>query len=239
MELFIIGIGLGLGLMAMGMFMRMFRRSEAPVVVVHWPERRSSLPGCLRFFVAFGLLAVGLIVFSYLWPAQAEQQSLVATMLPATQPPLVGETVAHTPTIMPPREVAEDKNRTGLALFAGGDYAAAEVWFQAAISADPSYYEPYNNLAFCLYERGKIERALGLWQTALQLDSGSPDAHAGLATALWVLGQHQEAQQSYRWALALQPLYSDADWMARERHWSQQMLADSQPLRGQLVAGGQ
>ncbi|WP_165774602.1 tetratricopeptide repeat protein [Candidatus Viridilinea mediisalina] len=233
MELFI--IGLVFGLMAMRMFMRMFRRSEAPVVVVHWPERRSASPGCLRFFVVLGLLAGGFIISSHFWPAQADQQSLGATMRPATPSPLVGAMVAHTPTLTTPREGAEEKNRTGLALFAGGDYAAAEVWFQAAISADPSYYEPYNNLAFCLYERGDIERAIGLWHTALQLDPGSPDAHAGLATALWMVGQHHEAQQSYQRALELQPLYGNADWMAQARYWSPKILADSQPLRGRLV----
>ena len=130
------------------------------------------------------------------------------------------------------------KNQTGLALFTGGDYAAAEIWFREAIQSDPSYYEPYNNLAFCLYERGERDAAIQMWTTALSLYQQSADASAGFATALWMAGRIEEGRAWYQRALSLDSRYADPVWMREQRHWSSQMLDHSRQLRTQRGAGG-
>ncbi|RRR67034.1 MAG: hypothetical protein EI684_19665 [Candidatus Viridilinea halotolerans] len=246
--IFIFLAGLCLGLLLMVIF------AKAPVVVVSQfetePEPQRSI--IFPLFIAALLGVVFLLAWNQWSSAAGSQQAtppLSATMLPVPPPSglqgdmqpepsgLQEQMLPQAATPIPQDDAAETKNRTGMDWLARGDCAAAEAWFQAAITADPDFYKPYNNLAFCFYERDDLAWAVVLWETALQLESQSADAHAGLATALWMLGQQYEAQQSYRRAVALDQRYSNADWMAQERFWSHRMLNDSQPLRGWLAAG--
>lgn len=122
-------------------------------------------------------------------------------------------------------------NQQGIDAMARNNYELAERYFQAAINGGTDFHEPYNNLAFCLYERGEIDEAIELWRTAIKLNSERPDAYAGLGMALHQKGHLNDGWMMYQQAINIDARYLNADWLRRERLWSERAITDSTPLR--------
>ncbi|WP_161569198.1 tetratricopeptide repeat protein [Candidatus Oscillochloris fontis] len=139
-----------------------------------------------------------------------------------------------TPTPLPPCLLtlnAHELNEAGKQALKSGDLLNASICFQNAIERDSRFYEPYNNLAGIFYEQGRDDDAIRLWEQALELEAKSPDANAGLGTALAAKGEFEQGWAYYQRALELEAGYADAAWMARERLWGQRALSDSKLLR--------
>lgn len=206
---------------------------------MQWPDVPAWQPwNWLRKLVLFSILAIGSMVLLRLWLVQAESAPLSATMQmpgPAepTPEPLIGYAQAH-PRKPTAREEAEANHQAGLTALAQGNDALAKIWFEAALQADATYDEPYNNLALYWYERGDLHTAIELWFILLRLSPQSADANAGLATALWITGNRAEALIRYTQAIALEPKFADPAWLQTHRYWSEKILSDSQPLRNQI-----
>nr|WP_044199278.1 tetratricopeptide repeat protein [Oscillochloris trichoides] len=122
-------------------------------------------------------------------------------------------------------------NNAGLETLAKGDLTMAMTYFQYAIERKHDFYEPYNNLAGVLYEQGRIEEAILCWEEALKLESDSPDANAGLGTALAAKGEFWLGWSYYQRALQLDADYADATKLVQKRLWGPRALTDSEPLR--------
>lgn len=217
------------------------RQTERVVVIPQYiarqPERAPRRHNTRWFWPILFALAIGAALA--IWPrwtsaTDDRPSAFSAPIVQADRPgTLVGYAMPATPMPAAPAVMssATELNIEGLALMQQGHYADAELRFSQAIERDPAAYEPYNNLAFCLYERGEIGAAIAAWQQALGRAPGSPDAWAGLGMALFVSGQADAGRMHYSQAISLNPGYRDEGWMQAERLWSARALADSRPLR--------
>lgn len=128
--------------------------------------------------------------------------------------------------------------REGEGLLREGDVDGAFVRFQQAFQVDPGgarAYEALNDMAFCVYEEGRVDEAIGYWGQAWRLKGDSPDVNAGLGMALFVRSRRAVGAGFYRRALLLSAGYADEGWMREERLWSERVLRDSRALRAVLV----
>lgn len=201
----------------------------------HDPPRQSGRPLLIGLLILIALLVL-VVAFS----RPAFPQVMSQTIIP-TSTGLSGITMLQS-TIVPPTPTpaisgdAWEINQRGLKALAQGDQAQAAALFQAAIDADPSYYEPANNLAFMRYEQGQDVVAIQLWDQALARSPLSPDANAGMGMALAAQGRIDEAWVYYSRALYYEPGYADAAWMQQERLWGPRALAHAAPLRDRAGA---
>jgi tetratricopeptide (TPR) repeat protein len=122
----------------------------------------------------------------------------------------------------------------GIAMLKAGRCDQAIDLFGQAAAADPDWYQPLSDMAFCMYERGEAYAAIASWEDALRLTETSADANAGLGMALYATGQRDQGLEKYRRAIKQDARYRDEGWMRRERQWSEKAIADSRPLREQL-----
>jgi tetratricopeptide (TPR) repeat protein len=110
----------------------------------------------------------------------------------------------------------------GQALTQLGRLEEAARSFEGAIRADPQRMAPYLRLGDLQWRQGKFSRAVEYYRQALNLDSSSPVAQAGLARAL------ADAEEDLVWALSLarqakqqrpdEPVVSDAlAWVYHKR----------------------
>lgn len=142
----------------------------------------------------------------------------------------VAEIVRHAPSAPD----ADTLNAQGVALLTQGHYDEALALFEQAAATDPNKHLPHTNSGFCLYELGRRAEAIAEWRTAIQLFDSGQDAHAGLGMALFQAGDREGGLREYQRAIELGGNYLDADWMRRERQWSNRAIVDSQPLRDAL-----
>jgi Flp pilus assembly protein TadD len=89
-------------------------------------------------------------------------------------------------------------------------YADVETLYRATITGNSECWMAYNNLAGVLIERGAIDEALPLVQTALALRPDYPEAYNNLGLAMASRGQIDQAIAQYRRALELRPDYAEA-----------------------------
>ncbi|KPV53407.1 hypothetical protein SE17_09850 [Kouleothrix aurantiaca] len=125
-------------------------------------------------------------------------------------------------------------NEEGKQLLKQGQCEEAIQHFQAAFDANPSTheaYEPLDNMAFCLYELGRVDEAIAKWQQALAIEPNSPDANAGLGMALYASGRREEGIAYYRTAIQLKADYANEDWLRTAALWSDRAINDSRELR--------
>jgi len=138
------------------------------------------------------------------------------------------------PTSAPTTADAYTLNIQGLVRLAQGDCPGAIPLFQQAATIDPTFFEPPNNLAFCVYEQGDILGAIKYWQTSLMLKANNADGLAGLGMALYGSGQQDAGLMQYRTALQFNPNYADEHWLRSAAKWSERAISDSAVLRAQL-----
>jgi tetratricopeptide (TPR) repeat protein len=233
MELYVLVLLVGIAFVVQ----RMRRKPQPESVVLHvmlpQPERRSGIGPAIVGAIVLAILIGAILALWPHWPGAQTGQGLAIAGTISQPAPLTAQMVLASPTSTAAPEPPADSaalNERGKELIRRGGYAQAEQLFRQAIAADQHFYEPYNNLAFCLYERGATAEATSSWRQALDLYD-SADANAGLGMALFVSGQQDEGRSYYQHALGLDASYADEEWMRTERMWSAQALADSRALR--------
>ncbi len=86
-----------------------------------------------------------------------------------------------------------------------GEPAAARSSLDKALALSPRHARSQWVLGNLHQDEGKLDRAIALYRRALRADESLTEAHNDLGTAYFAKGWHQEAEQCYRAALALQP----------------------------------
>ncbi len=91
-------------------------------------------------------------------------------------------------------------------------FANARRYFEQAIEIDPAYAEAYGYLSYCLTTtfvftwsgaEDSLDRALGLAEKSLALDSRSSVAHSRLGWVLGYFGEYERAAENFEQAIAL------------------------------------
>jgi tetratricopeptide (TPR) repeat protein len=83
----------------------------------------------------------------------------------------------------------------------------AENAFRVAIALDPNYEPAYNEWANVLVDQGRPEEALRLYETALSFDNSRAVVYHNQGVCLRLLHRVDEAIQSFRQAIGLDPTY--------------------------------
>jgi predicted O-linked N-acetylglucosamine transferase (SPINDLY family) len=101
-------------------------------------------------------------------------------------------------------------NEDGLALWHGGDLAAAERAFRAAIAAEPGFAPAYGNLGMVVWEQRRLEEGLALLARAVELDPRHLNARLNLGNVLAMAGRREESVAHYREVLRAEPGHAEA-----------------------------
>ena len=128
------------------------------------------------------------------------------------------------PDIVPARVGA------GILLSQSGRYAEAKAELLTAVATDSTYEKAYYNLGLVYSEEGRPDSALVMMRKALDLDPGYMLARVGVATALYELGDLDEAAPLMA-ALATDPA------LARNARTQVEFLMGFLPLRRAWIAG--
>jgi tetratricopeptide (TPR) repeat protein len=102
---------------------------------------------------------------------------------------------------------ARVRNEAGVAYFSLGRAGDAYESYQAAITLDPSYGEPYANLGLLYRRKGWYDKALAQYGEALELQPTNATVWYNRAVALERLGRLEEAVSSLETAAKLAPKY--------------------------------
>ena len=192
--------------------------------------RRSMLEGARAYIASGAVVVVLCLVVLFLTRGNTVTQSASSSM----PRPAIRITPTRASGALSPGD-AFASNERGKELLAQGDCDQAIRQFQEAVKADPSFYEPFDNMAFCLYEQGKVEDAITQWRRALAIYPDSPDANAGLGMALYTTGNYAEGLKFYSIAIDNNPGYRDETWLRTTALWSTRAIADSRSLRTALL----
>lgn len=221
------------------------------VVVAQATSRLAPAParsGTSRAPVAAALSVVALAALAVLIGVAVAGRGGERPIAPATDAnALIGHTVQRAPgggvpigtatrAPAPTSTVELDRKAAARALLSSGACAEAISAYEAAIQAAPDDYELYSDVAFCLYDLGRVDEAVMRWNQALTRNPDSADARAGLAIALLTQGHTAAALDNYARALAIAPGYADPAFLREQRSWSENALIASQLLRDTLVA---
>jgi len=98
------------------------------------------------------------------------------------------------------------------------DRAAAERAYRRAISAAPTYIDPYLNLGVILCDDGRCAEAIALYRDALTHCPDEPLFHFNMAIALEDAGRIEDALASYERCMVLSPGMADAHYNAARLH---------------------
>ena len=93
----------------------------------------------------------------------------------------------------------------GLSAWKAGELDRARSAFERSLELDPKHVKTLLNLSRVLIQQGKPRDALTHVTTAVELDSMSSDVHRMMGRVRTELRQPNEAVESYRLALSLQP----------------------------------
>lgn len=95
--------------------------------------------------------------------------------------------------------------RRALRAHDNGDLAKAERLYNAVLQYHPENFEALHGLGQLQCQRGRLDTALTLIQTALKSDIGRAEGFASLGLVFHLLGQFKDALLSYEEGLALDP----------------------------------
>lgn len=110
-----------------------------------------------------------------------------------------------------------------------GEYDLAETWYARALSADPTYTAAQTDLAACLAEQNKLDKAAEAYSTALSFEPDDVSALQGLAIVQARRKQYRQARVLFERLLRLEPAnsqawlyYGDACWMLNDSYQARQ-----------------
>jgi tetratricopeptide (TPR) repeat protein len=106
-----------------------------------------------------------------------------------------------------PREKAVTSYNDGVALLLDGNYAAAQVKFEAALAQDEKLAEAHNNLAFSLRMQGaqNFDRALRHYNRALELKPDLAQAYMYRGVLFTQMGDATRARADHERLQKLDP----------------------------------
>lgn len=111
-----------------------------------------------------------------------------------------------------------------------GRLSAALDNYSEAIRLDPTCFIGYSNRGEIHFLQENYLQALQDFQKACELKSDFPYAIAGLAVTHFQLDQLSEAQSLWRELLAINPQYSDAEWIGKELNWQLPLVEAARKL---------
>lgn len=91
-----------------------------------------------------------------------------------------------------------------------GSKDKAEIYWRAAINAQPEFPGTYNDFGMLLKESGRHQEAEAMFRKAIELQPQLAAAHVNLGNLCRATRRPVEAEAAYRRALDLQPLHTDA-----------------------------
>ncbi len=91
-------------------------------------------------------------------------------------------------------------------------YQDKETLWTDAVAKNPACWVGYNDLAYLFRNKGQVDRALALLQTALAIYPNYAEAHNNLGNIFDEKGQANEAMAEYQKALELNPNYAQAHY---------------------------
>jgi len=118
----------------------------------------------------------------------------------------------------------------GLAYYNHGDFDQALKNYHVAIRLNDKDAAAYNNRGEVYLVQGNAEQALADFQTAHQLEPDNIIIEAGLAVALYAARQIEEARKHWQNVVVRDIRYRDADWIAKEWHWSAPIVEEARQL---------
>ncbi len=124
----------------------------------------------------------------------------------------------------------------------GNAYLMLDQWdsarqeYEKALELDPAYWPAMNNIGLVDYEQGDLETAIKHWERTLEMNDAVAEPYLALATALYVRGETERAEELAAKAVRLDPSYGRLE-VLRENLWRQNLLRDVQVLlRSRRVA---
>jgi tetratricopeptide (TPR) repeat protein len=133
--------------------------------------------------------------------------------------------------------VAKDaKERAKVVDKAKKEYEKALKDFKSAASNSPQMYQAYNGMGFSYRKTGDYAKALEMYDRALQLKPGFPDAIEYRGEAYLGLNRVEDAKQAYLEILAADRKQADT-LMAAMRQWIEQKKADPGGVDPAVVSG--
>src|SRR6188508_78101 len=115
----------------------------------------------------------------------------------------------------------------GVSAFEAGDLAAAEEIFEALVRQDPRLHQVWNALCLVALQAAMPEVGLERAQRAVKLDRTNVDYLNNLGVASGELGELDAAEQAFRRALKLRPVYVEARFNLAKLLHKQGRLAES------------
>lgn len=97
---------------------------------------------------------------------------------------------------------------SGLAMLLLGDPEGAENAFKRCIEKGEVSGSILGGLGYALFDQSKFEEAHQVFMDAIAEDNKSPDNYIGLALTLFKLGKIDEAIESYKSAIELEPVFA-------------------------------
>ena len=82
-------------------------------------------------------------------------------------------------------EKAKESYNLGVTAMQDGDLMAAEIAFKAAIQFDANFADAYLNLGVIYYGQKEYDKALDMFENAVEKDKGNVDALANLGRSPW------------------------------------------------------
>jgi tetratricopeptide (TPR) repeat protein len=104
-----------------------------------------------------------------------------------------------------PDAIAQEMLDDGMARIQAGDFAGAQAALDPLTTYCPAYAEGWNQRAYAAFLMQDYDRALADLDRALAIDPGHVAALSGRALTLFGLGREQEARDTLRAALTLNP----------------------------------
>jgi tetratricopeptide (TPR) repeat protein len=137
--------------------------------------------------------------------------SVPAASVPAVvQAPEEPEEIAEMEETAEPEETAEMVNKTGIALFAGGEFDNAIAAFSRAIALKPDFAEAFYNRGLVWHEKNEPDRAIADFDQAVRFDPLYFAAYFNRGLAYSDGKDYTRALADYNETIRLNPLHSKA-----------------------------
>jgi len=131
---------------------------------------------------------------------------------------------------------ASEKDRAKIADKARKEYEKALKDFKSAASGSPQMYQAYNGMGFSYRKTGDYAKALEMYDRALTLKPGFPDAIEYRGEAYLGLNRVEDAKQAYLEILAADRKQADT-LMAAMQKWVEQKKASPAGVEPTVVSG--
>jgi tetratricopeptide (TPR) repeat protein len=125
----------------------------------------------------------------------------------------------------------------GIAAYETGDLKRSIEAYREALNLDETLAIAHNNMAYVLYDEGKVDEAVDEWEKAIDDLPGSPtdvqgqaDCWAGLAIGYLAQDKRGKAIRTYRHAVNINPHYLSTEWMAEVAFWSPKAIEAAEEL---------